>query len=556
MIWGINFAEFIAGLGFFLLGMQRLETALGSLFGKSLRTSLRHHTRHPAQGILVGTVATAILQSSSLVTLILLAFVGAGILSLGNALGVVLGANLGTTFTGWLVTAIGFKLELDAVALPAIGIGALGVVFLKSQQRLGAAAVLLLGIGMLLFGLDLMTNSANDFAAGFDPSTIRNYSPLVFLAVGFGFTVVVQSSSAAMMANLSALSAGIIGLEAAAALAIGADLGTTVKVMLSALDATAEKRQVALAHFLFNVATTIMAFVLLQPLLWLVTQGFGISDPLFALVAFHSTFNLLGIVLFYPFLGRFAAFLENRFSRSEDHISLFIATSAVAVPEAAVESLDHETRHLVRRCIELNAAAIGISTPSFPDGYASGPPPGNTSRELGSRYEELKDLEGEMLGFVQAVQEQPLGETEAVRLAQLLVATRHAVHAAKAIKDIRHNLEAADAGEDGLGELLGIFRKEMTKIYIGIAELLATERTPTRIATISDLVQENEQLHDRGSKAVRSIRRGQLGDVELSTALNMNRELYGSNKALLSCLKELLLNPEDARELDDVAGLD
>lgn len=359
-----------------------------------------------------------------------------------------------------------------------------------------------------------------------------------------------------MMANLSALSAGIIGLEAAAALAIGADLGTTVKVMLSALDATAEKRQVALAHFLFNVATTVMAFVLLQPLLWLVTQGFGISDPLFALVAFHSTFNLLGIVLFYPFLSRFAAFLEKRFSRSEDHISLFIATSAVAVPEAAVESLDREARHLVRRCIELNTATIGIPTPGFPENYAAGPASGHTSRELGSRYEELKDLEGEMLGFAQAVQEQSLGETEAARLAQLLVATRHAVHSAKAIKDIRHNLEAADAGEDGLLDLLDIFRKEMTVFNRGVAELLATERIPARIATITDLAQANEQLHDRGSKAVHSIRRGQLGDVELSTALNMNRELYGSNKALLSCLKELLLTPDDSRELDEVVGLD
>lgn len=556
MIQGINFAEFIAGLGFFLLGMQRLETALGRLFGKSLRSSLRHHTRHPAQGIVVGTIATAILQSSSLVTLILLAFVGAGILSLGNALGVVLGANLGTTFTGWLVTAIGFKLELDAVALPAIGIGALGVVFLESQQRRGAAAALLLGIGMLLFGLDLMTNSANEFAARFDPSAIRDYPSLAFLAIGFGFTVIVQSSSAAMMANLSALSAGIIGLEAAAALAIGADLGTTVKVVLSALDATAEKRQVALAHFLFNVATTVMAFVLLQPLLWLVTHGLGINDPLFALVAFHSTFNLLGIVLFYPFLGHFASFLEKRFSRSEDHISRFIATSTVAVPEAAVESLDREARHLVRRCIELNAATIGIPTPGFPESYAAGPPPGNTSHELGSRYEELKDLEGEMLGFAQAVQEQSLGEAEAARLAQLLVAIRHAVHAAKAIKDIRHNFEAADAGNDGFLELLTLFRKEMMEFHRGVSELLFTERIPARIATIADLAHANEQLHDRGSKAVRSIRRGRLGDVELSTALNMNRELYGSNRALLSCLKELLLGPEDSRELDDVTGLD
>ncbi|MDX1444063.1 MAG: Na/Pi symporter [Gammaproteobacteria bacterium] len=552
---GINIGEFLAGLGFFLLGMQQLERALNGIFGRSLRLTLRRYTEHPFQGIAVGTVATAILQSSSLVTLMLLAFVGAGILTLGNALGVILGANLGTTMTGWLVTAIGFKLELEVLALPAIGLGALGVVFIAEERRIARFSALILGLGMLLFGLELMKTSADAFASGFDPAVLQRQPLIVFLAVGFGFTLIVQSSSAAMMANLAALSAGVLTLPDAAALAIGADLGTTIKVILGGLDASPPRRRVALAHFLFNLVTDLVAFVLLTPLLWLVTEVFGISDPLFALVAFHSTFNLLGIAMFYPFINRFAAFLETRFVDAQPRVARFITELAVNVPEAALESLEREARHLFAKVMRLNAATLRLQEPRLPRQFSEA----DDNEELTNfraHYERIKELEGEMLGFEQALQEQSLDENEAARLAQLQIATRHAVHAAKAVKDIRQNLDAAEDSDDGLAGLLAGFREYMDEIYIGIGELLSMERAAGRLAELSVLAESNERLHAATTRAIHAVKRGRLTEIELSTALNMNRELYSSNKALLSGLKELLLPPEEARDLGDIRGLD
>lgn len=557
MIGGINFGEFIAGLGFFLLGMQQLERALNGIFSRSLRLTLRRYTKRPFQGIAVGTVATAILQSSSLVTLMLLAFVGAGILTLGNALGVILGANLGTTMTGWLVTAIGFKLELDVLALPAIGLGALGVVFIAEERRIARYAALLLGLGMLLFGLGLMKASADAFAAGFDPTALQRQPLVVFLAVGLGFTLIVQSSSAAMMANLAALSAGVLTLPDAAALAIGADLGTTIKVILGGLDASPPRRRVALAHFLFNLVTDLLAFALLGPLLWFVQHGLGITDQLFALVAFHSSFNVLGIIIFYPFLGRFAGFLERRFVAADKAISVHITAPTLEVPEAALEALNNEAQHLFGRVIQLNTATVGfrdISLPAVFNGSA-GPASGGLDM-LARHYEELKDLEGEIFGYAQALQERKLEESEAARLAQLLLATRHAVHSAKAIKDIRHNIDDLRNGDEVQVSLLDRFVTGTRNVYEDIAITLASQRDADRIARLAALAGTNEAMHRQAHDAIRAAARSNLADVEISTALNMNREFYSSNKALISGLKELLLSPTAARELDDVPGLD
>ena len=555
MIPGINFTEFLAGLGFFLLGMQQLERALNGLFGRSLRITLRNYTRRPIQGIAVGAVATSILQSSSLVTLMLLAFVGAGILSLGNALGVVFGANLGTTVTGWLVTAIGFKLDLDVLALPAIGLGALGVVFIPEEKRIARYSALLLGLGMLLLGLELMKSSAGSFANGFDPEAIQDLAPFLFVLVGFIFTTLVQSSSAAMMVNLTALSAGLFLLENAAAFTIGADIGTTITVILGSIKGTGAKRRVALAHFLFNVVTATVAFLLLGPLLWLVTSGYGIDDPLFSLVAFHSTFNLLGILLFAPLVGPFTRFLERRFISPEPHIARFVTELSAQVPEAAIEALEKETRHLFRRSLTFNASVLRLRPPQLAEDF--GPADlGDGHLPLTRRYEAIKELEGEMLGFAQALQEQPLGEHEAARLAQLQAATRHAVHAAKAIKDIRHNIEAAEDSDDGLAGLLEAFRSHMQEICAGIEQLLQNDRSAGLLAQLTELAAANERLYGESTQAIRALKRGRLSEIELSTALNMNREMYSANRAILSGLKDLLLPPEDARQLGDIRGLD
>ena len=253
----------LAGLGLFMLGMKQLEESIAALTGVTFRRFVRDHASTPLRGIAVGTSATAVLQSSSLVSLLVLAFVGAGILPLAGAIGVILGANLGTTLTGWLVATLGFKLNLSTLALAMIGVGGVGSVLLPRGARLREFLALVVGLGLLLFGLDLMKQGVESFAGQFDVSPFADLPIWAMALLGVGVTAVIQSSSAAMMIALSALHGGVLGLEAAAAFAAGTGVGTTVTAMIGAVGGSPDKKRVAAAHVGFNLFKAALALLLL-----------------------------------------------------------------------------------------------------------------------------------------------------------------------------------------------------------------------------------------------------------------------------------------------------
>ena len=271
--------DLLIGLGIFLFGMNQLERGIESLSSAWIKQWLARTTRNPLGSVLSGTAITALLQSSSMVGLIILAFASAGIIPLYNAIGVLLGANLGTTFTGWIVATLGFKLSLSAAALPAVGLGCLIQVFADAWPKIRAAGALLFGLGLLLFGLALMKDAVAGLPEQLDLEQLREFGPLQFLLVGAVLTAVIQSSSATMMIALTALHTGIIDLPGAAALIIGADLGTTSTTALGSIKGSPIKRQLALAHFLFNLIVDLLAFLVLLPALPKLLQWTGLQDP-------------------------------------------------------------------------------------------------------------------------------------------------------------------------------------------------------------------------------------------------------------------------------------
>jgi len=256
-----------AGLGLFLFGMHHLEQAMQQLAGRPFKVFLREHTSRPVKGVLAGAIATAALQSSSVVSLLVMALAGTGIVSLASAIGIVFGSNLGTTATGWIVASIGFKLEIEVLALPLVAIGGLGVVWSAVGSRRLGASQFIAGFGLMFLGLDFMKSGASAAASLFDPQALADYPPLVFLLVGLLLTAIIQSSSATIMLTLSALYAEAIPLSSAAAVAIGADLGTTITAILGALAGSPVKKRVAAALVVFNVVTDSVAFIALYPLL-------------------------------------------------------------------------------------------------------------------------------------------------------------------------------------------------------------------------------------------------------------------------------------------------
>jgi phosphate:Na+ symporter len=197
-----------------------------------------------------------------------------------------------------------------------VAIGGFGVVWSKAGTRRAGFSHLIVGLGLMLMGLEFMKSGSISATNLFDPAALSIYPAIVFLAVGFLLTAIIQSSSATIMITLSALYAGVIPLTSAAAVAIGADLGTTITALLGALVGSVAKKRVAAAIILFNVVTDAIAFAFLKPILRFITEVIGLSDPLFALVAFHTLFNLMGLILFMPLIPFLSRQLGRRFSES------------------------------------------------------------------------------------------------------------------------------------------------------------------------------------------------------------------------------------------------
>ena len=526
---------FIAGLGIFLFGMAQLEDGLKALAGRPMKLFLRKQTEKSGKGILAGTLSTAILQSSSVVSLMVLAFVGAGVLQMRNALGIIFGSNLGTTFTGWVVATLGFKMNVEALALPLIGVGSLGVLFFSDQRKQANYFKLVIGFGFLLFGLHFMKQSMEQVSAALNVELLKDLPPVLFLLAGMIFTAIIQSSSATMMITLSALSTGVIDLYSAAALVIGADLGTTGTVLLGAAKGSAEKKQVATAHFLFNLVTDILAFLLLPLLLYLLTSLLRIEDPLFTLVAFHSSFNLMGILIFVPFIDRFAKFLEPRFHSSRDNVSLFLNIEEVSDAETAIIPLKKESHRLMDGVLSFNCRTLKITCPvsngdlDFGDNDQV-----MAKRNYSEQYELLKALEGEVLSYVMKVQQKKMGIEQGETLQDFLSSIRNMVAAAKCLKDIRHNLiDFRHSSRDQINNYYLFLSHFMETFYQALDKLweLPTDKVTDLIYSLQ---QRNEQFHNEFLKRIYAdIGRDPVLGVDLSTLLNVNRELFTSNRNLL-----------------------
>ncbi len=553
MLENIDIWKFVAGLGLFLFGMAQLETGIKELVGRGFKVFIRKHTKNKIKAIFGGTFITAVLQSSSVVSLMLLAFVGAGVISMQNALGVILGSNLGTTFTGWLVATLGFKVDIENFIMPFIALGGLMTVLFPKRPRLFNTGLLIIGLAFLFLGLSFMKDSITYLAENFDVSVFAEYGSIIFLLVGFVFTAIIQSSSATMVIALSALNAGIIDFYSGAAMVIGADLGTTITVLLGGFQGTASKKRVALGHFLFNLVTDVVAFLLMGPIVLFVTNVLGIEDELLGLVVFHSSFNILGIIMFYPFLGHFARYLTSKYSSKDDRVGLFIHESTVEVPEAALEALGNETKHLITLVLKLYSRA-------FLRDYKQDAKAKANVGLLKSRvsfkdhYHRIKRLQGEMINFYGELQKQPLTENESSELSRIIAATSNALHSAKDVKDIEKNLvRFRKSGNNTINRLYRFLDDSSCSMISEFLEILNSQSESIYFEELGKLMVDIQKNYDTFLNMIydRSNRR-HLEEEDIATVLNVNRELYSANKAMILVLKDHLLHPQQAIEFENL----
>jgi phosphate:Na+ symporter len=338
------------GVGLFLLGMSLMTDGLKLSAGSALKRILARSTETRLRGLGTGILVTALVQSSSAVTVAAIGFVNAGLLSLAGTMWVLFGANIGTTMTGWLVALVGLKFKIEVLALPMIAIGMLMRLTGNGGRRAGLGTAVA-GFGVLFLGIELLQGGFAHLSSAVQlPQGAGVLGILLLLGIGVGLTVLMQSSSAALAIVLTAAQGGLIAAEGAAAMVIGANIGTTVTALLAVIGATSNAKRAAAAHIFFNLLAAVIALLLL-PLLgldalraWLEIE----STPAAALALFHTAFNVLGVILIWPMTPSLVRFLQARFRTAEEDEAQprYLDPNVMQVPALALDALEREVQRL------------------------------------------------------------------------------------------------------------------------------------------------------------------------------------------------------------------
>ena len=362
------------GIGLFLLGMWLMTEGLKLASGSALRTLLESWTRAPSRGFAAGFFITALVQSSSATTVATIGFVNAGLLTLSQAIWVVIGANVGTTMTGWIVALLGIKIQMGTLAMPLIGIGMLVRLTGRTGSRASGIGQAIAGFGTFFLGIGVLQE-------GF-----ANLTPLITtlrlddaglagmalsLLLGAVLTVVTQSSSAAVAITLTATTMGSIPPELAAAVVIGTNIGTTSTAVFAGLSATPAAKRVATAHVLFNLLTACVALILISPLIaasYRISGLFaGEADMPAMLAVFHTLFNLIGAMLMWPVVRRLTSFLHKLYVTPAEEIATprHLDRTLLDVPDLALRALarelirmTHITFRLARNVVEQSPSPL------------------------------------------------------------------------------------------------------------------------------------------------------------------------------------------------------
>jgi len=438
--------EAFSGLGLFLFGMLYLEEQIKFSAGHAFKRIVQNATKTHFKSLLTGILATTVSQSSSVVTLMALSLVGAQLMSLESSIAIILGSNIGTTITAWIVAIIGFNMNIKLLSYAVIGIGGLGQVLNAETSKWKNYFGVLVGFGLIFLGLEGMKESFGGIAQNFDMSVYKFSAPYWYALIGLALTAIIQSSSASIAIAQSALYTHVIGFEAAAAFVIGANIGTTITALLGAIGGIPNKKRVALAHLLFNVSTGIVSLLFLYQLIALVDILFSHLDGVIKIAIFHTLFNVLGVLLWYPFISFLTTFTQKYFHKKQDKLTKFICNVSTEVPEIAIEALKKEINDLSKKVEEFALLAINVSPSKILNEHMSidkilDKYSNNINAEYETIYENIRLLEGEIYRYISELSALNSDEGYNKMLTNLTQRLNNFATAAKVIKDMLYDLE-------------------------------------------------------------------------------------------------------------------
>ena len=566
--------QLLGALGVFLFGMKVMSDALLKLAGNKMRSILASMTSNRIFGIFTGFLITSVIQSSSATTLMVVSFSNAGLLTLTEAIGVIMGANIGTTITAWLITILGFKVSMSAIALPLVGLG-FGMTFIKSDQ-LKDWGNFIIGFALLFIGLQFLKESMPDINSNPEIlSFLSKYtelgflSVLLFLLIGTILTVVIQSSSATMALTLIMCAQGWIPFELAAAMVLGENVGTTITANLAALVSNYQAKRTAFAHLIFNLIGVLWVLLLFYPFIkfvtWLTIQ-FGSESPLInaaaipvAISLFHTTFNILNTFLLVWFVNPIAKLVEKIIRETEEpQIEIdaprYLNEEALKFPETAIYALLKESKHLYKNTVfEIVVHALSLHRSDIQSAEKAKKVVKKSTVDLQVDVRKLyqtkiKSIYGEIIRFATQTQSNlPLTEQQMHRVSQIKLANRKMVEIVLWVKELGKNVSLyMGSDNEHLVKKYNKYRKDIIKVLRIIYLFRKETQNEIHFQKLTELKKAAKSKIHQDSRTIDNLIRNQLITPDMASSLvNDNDNFNNVIKGLIE-VAELLYGKNDS----------
>jgi len=565
--------QLIGALGVFLFGMKVMSDALLKLAGNKMRSILATMTSNRFLGILTGFFITSVIQSSSATTLMVVSFSNAGLLTLTESISVIMGANIGTTITAWLITILGFKVSMSAIALPLVGFG-FAFTFAKKEQTKNIGGFII-GFALLFIGLQFLKEAMPDIKS--NPGILEFLSRytdlgylsiLLFLLIGTVLTVVIQSSSATMALTLIMTAEGWIPFEMAAAMVLGENIGTTITANLAAIVANYQAKRTARAHLIFNVIGVIWMLVLFYPFLKLISWmsvKFGSESPYVTAAAipvaislFHTTFNIINTFLLVWFVNPIAKFVERIVPEKIDpgksvDEPKFLTQGALKYPETAIATLVKESKYLFKNAVfEIVAHALNIHRHDIKSDLKLKKVIKKSNILFETDIRELyttriKHIYGEIIKFATKAQSTlSLNELQNSEIAEIKVANRRMVEIIKDVNELSRNITLYLNSENKyIKKEYDKLRKRLAKV-LRVIYLFRTEKENERYYKILKRLKENARINKHAENlGIDHLIRKDLITIDMASSLVNDSDTVNDIIKNLIIVAELLYGKKD-----------
>ncbi len=554
-----DFKEIAAGVSIFLFGMLFLEEGFKAFTGGLLEKLLQKTTDKTWKSLMFGIVSTTIMQSSSLVSVITISFISAGLVTLVAGIGIIFGANIGTTTGAWLVAAFGLKVKISAYAMPMLVFGIV-LTFQKSKYLKGIGSVLA-GLGFLFLGIHYMKEGFEAFKDSFDLAALAvpGYPGLfLFAGIGAAATVVMQSSHATLVLILTALAASQITYENALALAIGANVGTTITAVIGALSANIQGKRLAGAHLIFNVVTGVIAIVFISQFVaavdWISAKT-GIADDNYTmkLAVFHTIFNITGVLVMVPLIQKLASFLVNYLPEKTPDLAepMYLSDAAIDFPETVLSSVKKEVWHLFDSAFELMAHGMNLHRTQILESKDLAETIDKDREviefDLDELYEsKVKVLYGAIVEFISKAQSN-IPSVFSEELFRLRNAASEIVECVKHIKHLRKNGTVYMVSDnEAIRKEYNVLRLKIATILKEIYRHREEKENSLAVLELDELKAEAEQAHRDLDDKIADLLQNELVTPQMATSL-MNDFNYSDETArnLVDAAQALLASHDD-----------